>query len=83
MAASKMGRLETDTEDDIGRELLMTTKTTDTIERPRVRLFKVALVEKTESPQGEEEQGWHRYVLDNGISQGSERLRKALRRAVE
>jgi len=68
MAASKMGRLETDTEDDIGRELLMTTKTTDTIERPRVRLFKVALVEKTESPQGEEEQGWHRYVLDNGIS---------------
>lgn len=46
----------------------MTTKTTDIAERPRVRLFKVALVEKTQSPEGEEDQGWHRYVLDNGIS---------------
>ena len=46
----------------------MTTKTADTTERPRIRLFKVALVEKTESPEGEEEQGWDRYVLDNGIS---------------
>ena len=46
----------------------MAPKTTDIAERPRVRLFKVALVEKTHSPEGEEDQGWHRYVLDNGIS---------------
>ena len=46
----------------------MAPKTIDTAERPRVRLFKVALVEKTQSPQGEEDKGWHRYVLDNGIS---------------
>ena len=46
----------------------MAPKTTEIAERPRVRLFKVALVEKTPSPEGEENQGWHRYVLDNGIS---------------
>ena len=46
----------------------MAPKTTDIAERPRVRLFKVALVEKTQSPLGEEDKGWHRYVLDNGIS---------------
>jgi len=41
---------------------------TETVDRPRSRLFKVALVEKTESLEGGEEQGWHRYVLENGIS---------------
>jgi hypothetical protein len=41
---------------------------TDTVEQPMRRVFKVALVEKTAALEGGEDQGWHRYVLENGIS---------------
>ncbi|HEC28405.1 MAG TPA: hypothetical protein ENI65_02290 [Gammaproteobacteria bacterium] len=41
---------------------------TDTTDRARSPLYKVALVEKTQSLEGSEKQGWHRYVLENGRS---------------
>lgn len=46
----------------------MLTKTTDAADRPGLRLFRVERVEKSPSPEGGEDQGWHRYVLDNGAS---------------
>lgn len=41
---------------------------TETVERPITPLFKVALVEKAPALEGVEQQGWHRYVLENGRS---------------
>jgi hypothetical protein len=49
-------------------ELTDPTTTADRDDRVRPRPYKVARVEKTDSPQGSDGQNWYRYVLDNGRS---------------
>ena len=41
---------------------------TDSTAHTKSLQFKVALVEKTQSNDGKNEPGWHRYVLENGRS---------------
>ena len=44
------------------------TATTADTHQAKLRLFKVASVEKISAPDGSEGQDWHRYVLDSGRS---------------